>query len=518
MVSRSQAAKEGKLSVVRTSVLLIDDEAGSLFPTLAQNLDPLGFDLAKETNPARAVTVIQRSMPQLILLDLHFPGDERRSDRRTAGGELLTEIRRKFKLIPVIVFTTRLDDVDIPLERFNEQPHGYFAKPDFTGDPDWPKRLGQAMRNAIDSVVFAQSLDEENLGFLVGQTKEMQDVAARIRTAARNTLSVLIYGETGSGKRLAAEAIHKLSGRQGRFEYYNCAGADVDKLDCALFGYARGTLTSANETRLGLFELAENGTLFLDELQDIPMPLQSKLMTAIESGVFLSKGVKKDQRADVRLIFATNHNLSDLVADGLLREDLAFRLSASFISLPPLQRRMEDLPELFKIFVSKANAVTSRNVLPTLRPETRLVLEAHCWTGNIQELEATILRAVAQTNSNVVLPADIEFLNLARHGTEEASPATGSSPAALIASLTDHLESLDIHVRYNFVKNQGRDMQRGILEELTRRLRVRTGKRIDHKTLAATLDPLDDPDRDLNRIRQFLHACNLKLTQLECNR
>jgi len=529
MASRSQSAHGSTSSVEQIKVLLIDDEADSLYPTLAQNLSPLGFELTKESDPTRALAAIQISAPQVILLDLHFPGDERRGDGRTAGGELLATIAQKFESTPVIVFTTRLDDVDIPLERFDRQPQGYFAKPNFTRDFGWAERLGQAIRDAIDTARFAHAPEAGDLGFLIGHTKEMQEVAARVRTAARNALTVLIYGETGSGKRLVAEAIHRLSERKGKFEHYNCSGAHIETLDSTLFGHERGAFTGANETKPGLFDLADKGTLFLDELQDIPIPVQNKLMTVVESGTFRPMGAKNDKKVDVRLIVATNHNLSDLVADHVLREDLAYRLGVSLIFLPPLRQRISDLPELFKIFVAQANKATRRDILPILRPETEHKLKKHHWSGNIRELEASILRAVAATRSNVLLPEDIEFLSLARPrpvGEEvipslsivpEASTSMSVASSSLTATLTDHLESLDMRARYDFLKNQGSDLQKGVLKELTRRLRVRTGKRVGHKTLAAALDPLDNPERDLNRIRQFLHACGLQLTRLDFN-
>jgi two-component system response regulator PilR (NtrC family) len=527
MASQSRPSREKSPPGERIQVLLIDDEADSLFPILAQHLTSLGFDLNKESDATSALATIQATAPQIILLDLHFPGDERRDDGRTAGGELLVKIRRQFSSIPVVVFTTRLDDIDIPLETFDEQAHGYFAKPSFANDASWPKRLAQTMRDAIDTGRFAHSPDDDQLGFLVGQTKEMHEVVARIRTAARTALTVLIYGETGSGKQLAAEAIHRLSGRTGRFEHYNCSGAHLETLDSTLFGHLRGAFTGANETKAGLLELSDKGTLFLDELQDVPIAVQNKLLIFVETGVFRPMGATSDKKVDVRLIVATNHSLSDLVADGVLREDLAYRLGVSLIFLPPLRQRKTDLPGLFRIFVAKANKTANRNVLPVLRPETLHKLEAHRWSGNIRELEAAILRAVAHTNSNILLPEDIEILPVARiqptqsqdapSGTALSSPPAGVAPVSLALTLTNYLESLDVGARYDFIKSHGRDLQKEILIEVTRRLRERTGRRVTHKALALELDPLVSPERDLNKIRQFLFACGVQLTQLDFN-
>lgn len=529
MASRSPSENAGSASGNRVRVLLIDDEADTLLPTLAQALEPMGFEFIKESRSDRALDAAQTTKPDVILLDLHFPGDDRQAGP-TTGGRLLTEIRRRFDSIPVVVFTTRLDDVDIPLEAFDEQPHGYFSKPDFGGGRAWADALAATMRNAIETVRRAADPDAGDLGFLVGKTREMREVAARIRAAAGNALTVLIYGETGTGKQRAAEAIHRLSERKGRFEHFNCSGVHDETLESTLFGNERGAFTGAVAAKHGLFELADGGTLFLDEIQRMPMALQNKLMLVVESGIARRMGATEDRKVDVRLIVAANHSLSDLVADGVLREDLAYRLSQALISLPPLRQRMDDLPGLFRIFAAKTSKDLKKSVSDTLRPEVQARLSAHAWNGNIRELETTIMRAVARTNSNVLLPQDIEFVPLRRSGREggaaglpeagDASPAVaavgGASTATVVQALTDQLESLPVSQRYAFLLGQGREMQKGILIEVIRRLRSRTGRKVKHRILAAALDPLTNEETDLERIRQFVCG-HVKLTELDCN-
>lgn len=513
-------------------VLLIDDEADTLLPTLAQDLEPMGFEFRKETNAARALRSVGSIKPDVILLDLHFPGDERHGGR-TTGGKLLTAIRRHFASIPVVVFTTRLDDPNIPLEVFEEQPHGRFAKPDFAGKCEWTSALARTLRDAVGTVRSNSNSDADNLGFLVGQTKEMRVVADMVRMAGRSTLNVLIYGETGTGKELAAKAIHDLSDRKGRFEHFNCSGVHPETLESTLFGHERGAFTGANTAREGLFELANEGTLFLDEIQGMPMFLQNNLMLIVESGQVRRMGATRDKQVDVRLIVATNHNLSDLVADGVLREDLAQRLTCILLSLPPLRKRQEDLPELFKVFVDKANITLDKSVLDVLRPETLSKLQSYDWPGNIRELETTIARAVATTTSNVLLPEDIVFTELVRRRSvlveEDAPNVSNTSPTAgattdhsnhnhVVTALTDHLESLPVEERYPFLRKQSDQLRGAVLIEFIRRLRQQTGQRVTHEFLAAKLDPLSDRKKDLARIRQFVTTgCKVKLTALECN-
>ena len=505
-------------------VLLIDDQSDTLLPNLAQGLEPLGFVLTMENDPAKALQAVGNCKPDAILLDLHFLGHDNPRQRDTTGGRLLTEIRRDFPDVPVVLFTERLDDVDVPLEAFEGHPHGYFAKSALKRHGQWACELARAVWDAVATVRYAAAPEADDLGFQVGRTSRMHEAAAAIRTAATNRMTVLIYGEIGTGKRRAAEAIHGLSGRTGRFEHHNCrSSADFGTGDAALFGGSSGD---------GLLELANGGTLFLDEIQHLPTNLQDKVVTAVESGRMRRTGDPSDREVDVRLIVATNHNLSDLVADGALREDFAYRLAGCLpVSLPPLRQRMSvDLRALFAWLVERANKEAGRGVLTVLRPETQKKLEAHTWPGNIRELKSTLTRAVATTNSNVLLPDDIKIDPAVRPEAAAESPPTDAGASAnidqaMIAATTDHLESLPIVkdercVRYEFLKSLGDTLRRDILIEFIRRLRERLQRRITHKVVAAELDPLDSSDsydRDLGRIRQLLHGCDIHLTKLDFN-
>ena len=533
-------------------VLLVDDEADSLLPSLAQHLGPLGFTFVKETIAEHALQAILDSQADAVLLDLHFPGDELREDGRTTGGALLASIRQRFDELPIVVFTTRLDDADIPREEFLEQPHWRFAKPDFIVDRDWARALDRALRQAIQAAKLGQGSSPQDLGFVVGSTKAMQEVVKQVRIAAQSALSVLIYGETGTGKQGVAEAIHMLSARKGKFEQINCSSVHEETLEARLFGHERGAFTGANMARAGVFEIADGGTVFLDEIQRMPRALQEKLKKVIEDGRIRRMGqTGGDRQVDVRLIVATNHSLSELVADELLLEDLAHRFAVLLISLPPLRQRLDDLPELFTLLIDRANAQTGNFVKKVLRPETFEKLRSHSWPGNVRELEHTLVRAVAQTTSNVLMPEDITFVDIAPRRVGQAASlstlqttdaraeagtpsesrpiASGESlptPAVekcidrdeqAVVALADKLESLPIDRRYIFLLNQTDGALRGeVLAEFVRRLRVRTGSKVRHKQLAAELDSLINGQKDFERIRQFVNTC-WKLTELECN-
>lgn len=484
-----------------TSVLLIDDEADTLLPPLAQWLEPRGFAFKKETNADRALDKIRSSQPSLILLDLHFPGDDRLGGQ-TTGGKLLTEIRQNFQSVPVLVFTTRLEQLDIPLEAFEEPPHGQYAKPDFGSDRTWIDDLAGAMRRVINTAAFSNNQDAVNLGFIVGQTKEMHDVVGLVQMAAENTLNVTVYGESGTGKQLVAKAIHELSGRTGPFRHLDSRDADDRALQNAL-------------------QTAKGGTLYLDNIQYLSMPLQRQLLEVAEDG-----RLGRSNELDVRLIAATNHSLKDLVTDEVLQEDLAQNLAILLITLPPLRQRQCDFPTFFKHFVNQANKGLNKHVPVTLRPETLEKLKDYDWPGNIRELETTITRAVATTGSNIILPDGIRLNGTGWPGPVHKTTQTADSqiPEAVpdpVMVLTDQLESLENDQRYQFLCDQkDMDLRALILIEFICRLRQQTGKRVSHNVLASAIHPVNRVT-DYDAVRQFVCTAlkhkGLTLTKLECN-
>jgi DNA-binding NtrC family response regulator len=500
-------------------VLLVDDEAETLLPVLAQEMEDLGFRFDIETTAARTLGAVARGRPDAVLLDLHFPGDDERGVP-TTGGRLLAELKRAYPELSVVLFSTRLDDLDIPLEDFEANYDGCFAKPKFGVDRGWAAELASTIRVAVEAAARHSPEHMESLGFLVGRTAAMKRAAALVRGAARHPLNVLIHGETGSGKQAVAEAIHRLSGRNGTFQQLNCSGIHEETMDAMLFGYERGAFTGAAKSAPGLFELADGGTLFLDEIQRMPMALQNKLMLVLESKKIRRMGGSTDIPVNARLVAATNHELSDLVKDELLREDLAYRLMVVQIVLPPLRERLDDLEELFGLALAKANRAVGGAVKQVLRPETLQKLRTHPWRGNVRELEATIQRAVARASSNILLPADIELTDLATPKAQASeSPSTeGSSQAEAISAvaLFHRLDALPVEHRYAFVCQTDGSLRSEVLVEVVRALRSRQSRKVRHKDLAAYLDPLTHGPRDLERIRKMVHG-SVNITELAFN-
>ena len=357
--------------------------------------------------------------------------------------------------------------------------------------------LADAMLRAIDAASFSINLDSINSEFRVGETKEMRDVVGLVRMAAENELNVTIYGENNTGKQLVAKAIHSLSGRTGPFQYLNSRDADCNAQENAL-------------------QEAKGGTLYLDSIQHLAMPLQKQLLKVAADG-----RLGRSNDYNVRLIVSTNHSLNDLVADEVLPANLAQDLAVLLITLPPLRQRQGDFPTLFEHLVNLANKTLNKHVQVTLRPETLEKLRGHNWPGNIRELETTIMRAVAITEANIILPDDIQ---LDERGwlspVLEDSQDSEAVPNPVMV-LTDQLERLDKDQRYQFLLDQ-KDMglRASVLIEFICRLRQQTGERVSHAVLAGAIHQLNRAT-DYDTVRQFVCTAlkhkGLTLTKLECN-
>jgi formate hydrogenlyase transcriptional activator len=261
---------------------------------------------------------------------------------------------------------------------------------------------------------------------LIGESPALEAVLEGVKRVAPTSSTVLIQGETGTGKELIARAIHNISSRCGRpFIKLNCAAIPLDLLESELFGHEKGAFTGAIAQKLGRFELADKGTLFLDEVGDIPPSLQPKLLRILQEQEFERLGGSRTHQVDVRLVAATHRNLVEMVEDGQFRSDLYFRLNVFPVELPPLRERREDIPALVKHFVDVLGRRVGREI-DHVPPETMLALCSYDWPGNIRELQNLIERAVI-LSTNGVLPNP-----LLTAGTQRIS--VSSTPTKLIDS------------------------------------------------------------------------------------
>jgi len=516
----------------RRHVLVIDDEADTLLPVLATRLEPLGYRLTKLDDPDLTLEVLAQDLPDLVLLDLHFPGDELSPDASTTGGRLLGKIRQAHPDLPVMVFTTSLDDSDMPLEGLRHQPDAWYAKPDFVATPGWAKLLDREITETIEAATFVRMAPRRTLGFVVGRSAEMAEVVRMTRLAGRNKLNTLVCGDAGTGKGLVAEAIHHLGDRSGAFIRVDCASLDPDAAPSIFFGAQPSAVHGDTEQRLGLLDEADGGTLFLDQIQYLPKIVQQRFCAVMDEGRVSRVGALDGGRpVDVRFIGSTQHTLADLVGDDYLVEGFAQRFAVMLIQLPPLRRRMVDLQELFEALLESANLATGRSVMSVLRPETQAKLEGYDWPGNVRELETTLMRAVVNTTSNVLIPDDIVFSSL--HGKPSAVPTqapvpserpmTGDEPAVSDEAVHHYVEDVlaqEIGRRYNALKQIHGDFRKAVLMAIIARLRLRLGRKVSHKHLLAQLDPNPGADGSGSdaRLRKFMSESGVRLTDLDFNR
>ncbi|MGB6219593.1 sigma-54-dependent transcriptional regulator [Haloferula sp.] len=266
---------------------------------------------------------------------------------------------------------------------------------------------------------------------IIGVSRALQDVFKVVGRVARSDAPVLVFGESGTGKELVAHAIHEYSPRrQQEFLAINCGAIPENLLESELFGHEKGAFTGAIAKRAGRFEQADGGTLFLDEIGDMPLSVQVKLLRVLQDGTFSRVGSNETQKADARIVAATNKNLADEVAAGNFREDLYYRLNVVEVRLPPLRDRPEDIPLLAEFFLQR---ITRKNGMARIKlsGEAVTALQAHHWPGNVRELENTIARACALASSNILLPTDIPL-----------ATAPGASLKSLAAAMDSLLDAM----------------------------------------------------------------------------
>ena len=291
---------------------------------------------------------------------------------------------------------------------------------------------------ALEKVYLEDEIRADyNFEEIVGDSAALKAALAQVETVARTASTVLIRGETGTGKELIARAVHELSPRSARtLVKLNCAAIPTGLLESELFGHERGAFTGAIAQKLGRFELADGGTLFLDEVGDIPLELQAKLLRVLQEKEFERLGATRTKRVDVRLVAATHRSLEDMVGAGTFRQDLYYRLNVFPIMLPPLRERSEDIPRLVRHFVHKFARQMSKTI-ETIPADAMTALAAYDWPGNVRELENAIERAVILTNGAVLQVPILEF----RRRTTPLPPTAGTLEAtereAILAALRE---------------------------------------------------------------------------------
>lgn len=475
-----------------TKILVVDDDEDIV--TLLETVLPNGtFTLHLEPNPDLALRTIDRFLPDLVLLDLEMPSRIYVGVGRTAGGLLLTEIKRAHPDLPVLIWSTRLARQDVEFEQFDVQPDAMIFKPS-PAEPQWGADF-MATTNEVMEDSKRRSRPNLDLPFVVGSTPRMMEIARRIPAAVRAGGPVLLLGDSGTGKELVAQAIYQERTRHfpgTRLVVIN-AGNLTETLGVAeLLGHERGAFTGATTQNPGLLREANGGTLFIDEVADLNAAAQTALLRVIEQGTFRPLGSGHDTHVNLFVIAATCKDLTAEIEARRFRADLEYRLRNTTLTLPPLRERLGDLPALFERFVNEANEKQGRHVRPMLRDETRRKLEGYSWPGNIRELQNAIRAAVSRNRGMILMPNDIELPEDAATQSDATSPShiTPNAVPALEAGVSARLSALyaaPIERRYALLKRD--EDPKELLTALARHVAAQHGRRPDHKQLAQLLHP-----------------------------
>jgi DNA-binding NtrC family response regulator len=377
-------------------ILVVDDQ-DMMRDSLAATLAREGHDIVAATDGPMAVTKLSAARFDLMITDLKMP--------KMTGIELLAEAKRVRPEMPVVLMTA-FATVSTAVEAMKLGAYDYIQKP-FDGDE---------IKHLVDRTLEHNRLIRENQALrtmaeinaprpLIGSGPAMSEVRKKIDLVARSNATVLIRGESGSGKEVVARAIHNASDRKDRpMLAVNCAALSEALLESELFGHEKGAFTGADRLRRGRFELADGGSLLLDEISEIAPSLQAKLLRVLQESAFERVGSSLTQQVDVRVIATSNRDLETAVDEGTFRQDLFYRLNVVPIDLPPLRDRVEDIPELCRHFLHQV-ARREQNAFRHIEPEAIRVMQKYPWPGNVRELQNIMERATVLESAPGVIQA-----------------------------------------------------------------------------------------------------------------
>ncbi len=377
-------------------VLIVDDELSTL-QLLSQLLGDLGHEVRAVSTGEKAIDELAVFEPHLVLTDLRMKG--------ASGLDVLKAARARPGNVPVIILTAYAE-IDTAVEAIREGASDYLPKPFHLED----LRLKVELAMTAPRGVAPESrgpVERRKFPEMIGQSPVIQELFKTLEKIADTDSTVLIAGESGTGKELIARALHNLSSRQKLpFIAINCSALPEPLLESEIFGHKRGSFTGAFADKKGLFEEAEGGSTFLDEIGSMPMTLQSKLLRFLQEKELRRVGDNTTRKVNVRVIAATNEKLEEKIRLGSFREDLFYRLSVIPLEIPPLRERLTDVPLLVQHFV-KISADAMGIEMPKLEPEALRLMQSYSWPGNVRELQNAIERAVAMSNREWIKVEDL---------------------------------------------------------------------------------------------------------------
>lgn len=376
-------------------ILVIDDDE-SLRRVLEYTLQEEGYEVFTAASGEEGLALFEERQPALVITDMKMPG--------LNGFQVLKEVKER-SAEALVIIVTAFGEVDAAVKAMKLGAYDFITKPLSRDELKLTvKKALQLLGLTEENRQLREKLSgRDDLKNLVGMSPKMERLFASVRKVADTEATVLITGESGTGKELVARAIHTLSSRKSApFIAINCAAIPRDLLESELFGHTKGAFTGAVKDRVGKFQLADRGTLFLDEVGDLPVELQPKLLRALQERIVEPLGGGKAQKIDVRVVAATNQDLEGAIEDGSFREDLYYRLSVIPIHLPPLRERKEDIPLLVRHFTNKfgqANVTFTKGTLDALA--------MYSWPGNVRELENAIERLLIMRRGDEIGQDDL---------------------------------------------------------------------------------------------------------------
>jgi two-component system, NtrC family, response regulator PilR len=376
-------------------ILIVEDEK-SMREILKMLLEEENYEIVTASNGIEGISSIEKDIFDLVITDMKMP--------KADGFEVLKKIK-EISPETIVIMITAFGTTETAIEAMKLGAYDYIHKP-FNID-----QIRIVVRKALDKKRLSEELSvlkskvdtTYSLENIIGQSAKMQELFKLIPKVAMSNSNVLITGESGSGKELVAHAFHNLSSRkQKNIVTINCAAFPEGLLESELFGHMKGAFTGAMYNKQGLFEIADNGSIFLDEIGEMPLNLQVKLLRVLENGTFRRVGGTTDIKVDVRIISATNKDLKEEIESGRFREDLYYRLNVVPVHIPPLRERREDIPLLVDHFLRKMSPQQK-----TISSDAMRLIIEHPWRGNVRELENLIERIVLLTDNKVITKSEL---------------------------------------------------------------------------------------------------------------
>ena len=387
---------------MKPSILIVDDDE-VMQETLSDVLRKRGYEIFSVGSGNGALPMIKKNVIDLILLDMRLPDID--------GLEVLKKIK-EFDNEILVIMMTAYSDVQTAVSAMKSGAYDYINKPFELEELKLLIEKGLEMKSLINEVRRLHRQQKENYqnSHIYGVSPQIHYVKELIGMISKtHKTSVLIQGESGTGKELAANAIHYNSHRSDKpLMKINCSAIPDSLLESELFGYEKGAFTDAKNTKKGLFELADSGTVFLDEIGDMNPFLQSKILRVLENQTFMRVGGEREIKVDIRIVAATNKDLETMVREGFFRKDLYYRLKVMVVEMPPLRDRLEDILLLSNLFIEENNKEFNKNIKGFSNEAKKLMVQ-YSWPGNVRELKNVIERAMILTDQEVITPKHLPF-------------------------------------------------------------------------------------------------------------